>query len=162
MQLKPVRNERPRVWDGRHSKRAIINVASRTLVGWSYRLEIDVKIEDIRWLSKEADEAEVLVSDGSYRCEAYSQPCNVKVGDALEDRLHLFGIRDAMLTETTELGVHKLDSAGLAQRVVARVSDAHEGYLTVGAIQFAADDPLPGGIRQGDIITLECARIDLW
>ena len=121
-----------------------------------------MKIEDIRWLSKEADEAEVLVSDGSYRCEAYSQPCTVKVGDSLDDRLHLFGIRNAVLTETSELGIHKLDSAGLAQRVVARASDAQQGYLTVGDIQFAADIPLPGGIREGDIITLECARIDLW
>jgi len=121
-----------------------------------------MKIEDIRWLSKEADEAEVLVSDGRYKCEAYSQPCNVKVGDLLDDRLHLFGIRDAMLTEASELEIRKLDPDGLAQRVVARVSDAQEGYLTVGALHFAADDLLPGGIGEGDIITLECARIDLW
>jgi hypothetical protein len=121
-----------------------------------------MKIEEIRWLSKEADEAEVLVSGGPYRCEVYSQPCNAKIGDSLDDRLHLFGVRDAMLTEISELGIHKLDSAGLAQRVVARVSDAQQGYLTVGDIQFTADDPLPEGIREGDVITLECARIDLW
>lgn len=155
-------NERPRVWDGVQSKRGIIDIASKSVVKWSYRLEVDMKVEDIRWLSKEADEAEVLVSDGSYKCEAYSQPCNVTVGDSLHDRLHLFGIRGAMLIATSDLGVHKLDSAGLAQRVIARVSDAREGYLTIGAIQFATDDPLPGGIREGDIITLECARVDLW
>lgn len=121
-----------------------------------------MRIEDICWLSKEADEAEVLVTDGQYSCKAYSQPCNVKVGDSLDARLHLFGVRDAMVTETIELGIHRLASKDLAQRLVAKVSDAQLGYLTVGEIHFAADDSLPGGIAEGDIISLECARIDLW
>jgi hypothetical protein len=121
-----------------------------------------MRIEDIVWLSKEADEAEVLVTDGQYSCKAYSQPCNVKVGDYLGERLHLFGVRDARLSEISEPGIHRLASNGLAQRLVAKVSDVKLGYLTVGKIHFAADDPLPGGIAEGDMISLDCARIDLW
>ncbi|WP_435269767.1 hypothetical protein [Shinella sp. BE166] len=121
-----------------------------------------MKVESIRWLSRSADEAEVIVSDGRYRCEAYSYLCKVKVGDSLDDRLHLFGIHYAMLAEPTELAIRKIAAEGLTQQVVGRVTDAQKGYLAVGDIHFIADDPLPGGIDVGDIIALECARIDLW
>ncbi|MGJ7043729.1 hypothetical protein J2Y63_007015 [Shinella sp. BE166] len=74
----------------------------------------------------------------------------------------MFGIHYAMLAEPTELAIRKIAAEGLTQQVVGRVTDAQKGYLAVGDIHFIADDPLPGGIDVGDIIALECARIDLW
>ena len=119
-------------------------------------------VEDIHWLSKSAEEAEVIISDGSFRCEAYSQPCNASVGETLRQPLHVFGIRNAMLKEGGALGFWKIDAVGLAQRVVAKVTNFREGLLSVGGIDLIADDPLPGGIQDGDFIEIECARVDMW
>lgn len=121
-----------------------------------------MRIESIHWLSKSADEAEIIVSDGFFKCEAYSQPCAVSVGDILTQPLHIFGVRNAMLNEGENLGFRKIDVARLAQRIVAKVTNFREGHLSVGGIELIADDPLPGGIQDGDLIELECDRVDMW
>ena len=121
-----------------------------------------MRIESINWLSKSADGAEVVVSDGLFKCEAYSQPCDASIGDVLVQPLHIFGIRNAILNEGGILGFRKVDATGLAQLVVAKVTNFREGCLSVGAIELIADDPLPGGIQDGDLVELECARIDMW
>jgi hypothetical protein len=121
-----------------------------------------MRVENVSWLSKQGDAALVMVSDGQYLVEAYSQPCSVKAGDLLTDRLHLFGVRSAVLTERGTLGIHSIDSDGLAQCVIAKVENAPKGYLTMGGIRFVTDDPLPRDIENGDIITVECVRVDLW
>ncbi len=121
-----------------------------------------MRIESIKWLSKAADEAEVVVSDGLFKCQAYAQPCGASIGDVLVQPLHIFGIRNAILNVGGSLGFRKVDTTGLAQRVVAKVTDFREGHLAVGAIELVADDPLPGGIQDGDLVELECARIDMW
>jgi hypothetical protein len=119
-------------------------------------------IENIHWLSKAADEAEVIISDGLFRCEAYSQPCTAEIGDTLLQPLHVFGIKNAMRAESGDFGFRKLRSDGLAQRIVAKVANFRYGRLAVGNIELIADDPLPGGIQDGDLIELECARVDMW
>ena len=121
-----------------------------------------MRIESIRWLSKPAQEAEVTVSDGSFTCEAYSMPCNASVGDVLLQPLHLFGVRIAMRIETGTIGIRKSSELGLGQQVVATVRSFGEGRLSVGGIELVLDDPLPGGIQDGDMVKLDCARIDLW
>jgi hypothetical protein len=121
-----------------------------------------MRIESIRWLSKPTKEAEVKVSDGSFTCEAYSMPCDASVGDDLLEPLHVFEVRNAMRIETGTIGIRKSRERGLEQHVVARVKRFREGRLSVGGIELVLDDPLPGGIQDGDVVELDCARIDLW
>lgn len=121
-----------------------------------------MRIESIRWLSRSADEAEIVVSDGCSRCEVYAQPCTASVGEEIDQPLHVFGVRNAMLTGALHAAIQKVDAGGLAQRIVAKVENWKEGHLSVGNIQLIADDPLPGGVQNGDFVELECARIDYW
>ena len=121
-----------------------------------------MRVESIRWLSASADEAEVLVSDGQFRCEAYSQPCSASVGDLISEPLHLFGVRSAVLNAAGIERIEKITPDGLAHRLTARVECLQEGRLSVGAIELMAEDRLPGGIQDGDLVDIECARVDLW
>ncbi|RWD29386.1 MAG: hypothetical protein EOS34_28080 [Mesorhizobium sp.] len=120
-------------------------------------------VEEINWLSIAAKEAEIVISDGEFRCSAYSQPCCLNVGDQLTEPLHIFGLKAASLANFDVMGAWKIGGSGtLAQRIHAKVQSIKDRSLLVGNIQLVTDDPLPGGIVDGDMVALECARIDAW
>ena len=119
-------------------------------------------VRNIQWISKGADEAEVEITDGSFVCFAFSQPCTVKIGDKIAEPLHVFDVKDAMISNQTELGIWKTTENGLGCNVIAKVVDIRAQLLSVGGIQLLVDDYLPGGLEPGNIIEFECARIDLW
>lgn len=121
-----------------------------------------MKIQKISWLSEAASEAEVDVTDGHLVCRAFSQPFDGRVGDSISDPLHLFGVRGAMRSDLSEVGFTKLSEEGLSYKVVATMVDPIAQLLMVGGIHLVADEDLPGGLKSGDLVELECARIDLW
>ena len=121
-----------------------------------------MKVEDIRWLSQSAEEAEVIVTDGLFFCVAYSQPCTASIGDDVSQPLYIFGMRKAVLIEGRDVGSRKLEGLGFAQNLIVTVVNLREGLLSIGGIELVAGDQLPGGIQDGDIIEIECARVDLW
>jgi hypothetical protein len=120
-------------------------------------------VKNIKWISKTAEEAEVEISDGEFTCIAFSQPCNANIGDTIKEPLHVFSIKNAMLCEgDTALGIFGNEGTGLSRKVIARVVDVSEQLIAVGRINLTIEDYLPGGIRAGDLIEFDCARIDLW
>jgi hypothetical protein len=121
-----------------------------------------MRVEAIQWISKMAQEAEVTFSDGHFTCKAFSQPCEVSVDEEVPLPLHIFGIREVMIANDSDVFVMKLNEVGLDQRVVATVIDLSSKLLAVGGITFIVDDYLPGGLVVGDRVKFECARIDLW
>jgi hypothetical protein len=121
-----------------------------------------MRVESIEWISKEAEEAEVVVSDGRFSCRAFSQPCSLSVGQVLEEPLHVFGAKNIMLSTAEEQGMELQVEGGLAHRVTAVFQDLQRRRLIVGGIELILDDYVPGGIQAGDMINFECARIDVW
>ncbi|MFY7759882.1 hypothetical protein [Aquidulcibacter sp.] len=121
-----------------------------------------MKIEGVHWLSQSAEEAEVIVTDGVFHCMAYSQPCSASAGDDVLEPLYVFGIRKAILIEGREVGSRRIQGPGFAQNLVVKVMSCRLGLLSIGGIELVAGDPLPGGLEDGDIIEIDCARVDLW
>lgn len=121
-----------------------------------------MQIIDINWLSKSFGEAEVIVSDGSYICAAYSMPCDAFIGQVLQAPLHVFSICNLMRSDAGGLRIDRIKPTGLAQFLVAAVADVKKKYLSVGGLNFVLDDNLPGDIKDGDLVEFECARIDMW
>ncbi|MET1069745.1 MAG: hypothetical protein ABWY28_17190 [Pseudomonas prosekii] len=121
-----------------------------------------MKIESISWISKEAEEAEVTISDGHFTCIAFCQPCNIKVGDKITEPLHAFSIKNAIISDKSTLGVWNVSETKLEKKVIAKILDITNQIVAVGDISLIIDDYLPGGLENGDIIEFECARIDLW
>lgn len=117
-------------------------------------------IKSIKWITNE--EAEVHISDGRYTCTAFSWPCKVNSGDHLTDPLHVFSIRNAMLSDQATLGVWNISDTKLDQKVVAKIVNIVDQIVAIGDIHMVIDDPLPGGFETGSVIEFECARIDLW
>lgn len=121
-----------------------------------------MRIEALDWISKEAEEAEVVVSDGRYSCRAFSQPCSLVVGQALQEPLHIFGAKHVMLSADDEQELRPLSTGRLSHKVTAKIQDLRSKRLSVGGIELIMDDYLPGGIQDGDTIEFECARLDIW
>lgn len=121
-----------------------------------------MQVKNIQWLSQAAAEAEVEITDGNFVCVAFSCPCEVQVGDKLTEPLHVFDIKDAMLSEKSELGIWKINETGLGRKIVAELIDVAKQVLAVGGITLIVDEYLPGGLERGNLIEFECARIDLW
>ena len=109
-----------------------------------------------------AEEAEVEISDGDFTCIAFSQPCNVIVGEHLTQPLHVFSVKNAVISDQSAVGIWNLSDTKLQRKVVAKIIDITNQVVVVGDIHMVIDDFLPGGLEIGNIIEFECARIDLW
>lgn len=121
-----------------------------------------MKVTNVYWLSKAASEAVVEISDGEVSCIAFSQPCEVCIGDDVAEPLHVFGITRVMLSDLAAVEIKKVADDGLRQKVVARLVDVSKQLLAAGEINLVVDEYLPGGLQDGDMVEFECARIDLW
>ncbi|AVR97438.1 hypothetical protein [Pseudoduganella armeniaca] len=119
-------------------------------------------VKNITWLSVEAAEAEVQVTDGVYECVAFSWPCAVAVGDDITEPLHVFDMRNAKLVQNVQTGIWALDQNSLARRVVAELVDLDRQIVGVGGIWLIAEETLPAGIKVGALLEFDCARLDLW
>lgn len=119
-------------------------------------------VQDVFWISNLSKEAEVTVTDGFLKCTAFCYPCNFQVGDSINEPLHVFDIKDIVLSDQQDVGVWKVDESGFRQHVIGYVENAAEQLLTVGEIIMVVDGYLPGWIKDGDLVDFECARIDLW
>ena len=123
---------------------------------------VKMQVKNIKWLSVPAAEAEVEITDGIFTCIAFSCPCEVAVNDRLSEPLHVFDIQKAMLVENAEPGIWNITENGLERKIIAKVADVSKQILEVGSILFVVDEYLPGGLEQGNLVEIECARIDLW
>lgn len=119
-------------------------------------------VKSINWISRSAEDAEVEITDGEFTCFAFSQPCTVKVGDPVTDPLHVFSMKNAMISQDTTIGIWKISDTSLEHKVIAKIIDSTQQLISVGKIPLLIDDYLPGDLDDGNIIELQCTRIDLW
>jgi hypothetical protein len=119
-------------------------------------------VSGIKWMSVEGREAAVTITDGSFTCETFCHPCWVNVGDRVYEPLHILSVKYAFLSRDSEVGIWNIKNLGMSKKVIAQLEDVEQQILLVGQIALVADYALPGGVKRGDIIELECGRIDLW
>jgi hypothetical protein len=117
-------------------------------------------IKKLTWLSKDAKEAELLISDGHYECVAYSCPCKMKEGEILYEPLHAFMVKDLMVSFQNHCSISLLQLNRLSHHCVAEVVDSENGIVRVGKIKIDLDERIP--ITQGDLVEFNCLRLDVW
>ena len=120
-----------------------------------------LRVVEVIPLSESSPDSEVLLTDGYFECLAFSSPTTVRIGDEVREPLHLFGLRSVMLSEGLELGIAQ-PSEGHPRRLVATVVTLDPLTVGVGRFRFEIDDYAFGGIQVGDIVQIECGRMDLW
>ncbi len=117
-------------------------------------------IKEIEYLSNDAKEALVTITDGNYKCVAFCQPCNKTIADLVKQPLLAFETKGIEKIASSSLNFNRINST-LKYEICGQVMDFEKGIVSVGLILLELSAPLPGDINVGDTIRFICERIDL-
>ncbi|SEN50337.1 hypothetical protein SAMN04489762_2408 [Terribacillus saccharophilus] len=114
------------------------------------------------WLSKEALEAEITVSDGAHNIMCFSQPFQYELGSNLDEPLYCFNVTELVRSKDNIPYVEKLNDH-FSYRLTCKMHDKENQQVLLGKILLELDnDTIPGDILEDDFITFECQRIDIY
>lgn len=116
-------------------------------------------ISSIEWHS--GDEAIVIVSGDNIDVAVFSQPFTNKLGDQLQQPLHLFEVPSIYVSQK---GVEYANrqSDGLGYECCGLLYDKNSKLLRIDNLRFIIHDEIPGDVKNGDMLEFSCSRIDLW
>lgn len=121
-----------------------------------------IKITKINWLSKEALEAEVTVSDGRFELVCFSQPFNYMVNDVVKTWLYGYKVSNVIREQNKEFKVEKLYDF-FDYSLTGKLANKEESIVEIGNIKIEVQNAdLPGDIEGGDYISFNCKRIDIY
>ena len=109
-----------------------------------------IKIENVNWLSKIAQEAEVCLSDGDFQIVCFSQPFYHEV------ELPLYAINTS--SSERKYSVEKKGES-FEYKFSGKIIDKE--HIKIGEFIIQLDAPLPKDIEEG-YISFECERVDIW
>ncbi|MBD2465959.1 hypothetical protein H6G89_33785 [Oscillatoria sp. FACHB-1407] len=121
----------------------------------------EVTIREIEYISEDAEEALVKVTDGTYECIAFCHPCNKVLDSIVEQPLLAFGSKGVEIVDSDSFGINRIGST-LRHEICGQIVDPVLGILRVGSILVELDTSIPGGIVVGSTVRLFCERIDLF
>ena len=120
-----------------------------------------VSINDITWLSKEALEAEVLITDGVFKLLCFSHPCKLQKNDVIKESIRVFEPINVLNIDSKNFKAAKL-STPFGYYIEGRLEDQKLGIVKLGEIQIKLPNySLPGDIKDNDYISFECERLDV-
>lgn len=111
-------------------------------------------IKFISWIDKEAEDAALIITDGTHECLAFCHPCRVKVGDTVTLPLQSLDEKSIVFVDTRTVSVVKREgSDSWEQRIIAVIEDKDRKIVGIGGIKIALNQ-LPGDLKKGE--TIEC------
>ncbi|GAA0694846.1 hypothetical protein [Clostridium cadaveris] len=121
-----------------------------------------VRITKINWLSKEALEAEVTVSDGRFELVCFSQPFNYALNDTVKTSLYCYAVSNVIREQNDEFKVEKLYES-FAYILTGKLINKKDSVVEIGDVIVEIEkSDLPGDIEEGNYISFNCKRIDIY
>lgn len=121
-----------------------------------------VKIIKVNWLSKEALEAEVTVSDGRFELKCFSQPFNYAFNDFIETPLYCYDACNIEKAQNSDAKVQKLQDS-FDYMITGKLISKNDSSIEVGNIILKIErSDLPGDIKEGNYVSFISKRIDLY
>ena len=118
-----------------------------------------MKVEEITWLSKEANEAIIKISDNEYYCEAFCHPCLYRQGDQIINPLSSLDEDGVVRVSDAPISIRK-NGENFSHEVVAKVIDCNKKLVAVGDIIIELSLPLPKDIKNGEKVLFYPDRLD--
>jgi co-chaperonin GroES (HSP10) len=123
-------------------------------------METMMFVKKIIWESKDDKEATVVVSDGKYDVNVFSQPCTLKDGDHIGEHIIASDIYGLEIIGQDKEEVINSEKETFQYDIIATVKDIRYGIVSVGKITFDIS-PLPGDFKNGDRIKFYVDKFDL-
>lgn len=121
-----------------------------------------MKIKNISWLSQEALEAEIIVTDGEFEINCFAQPLNYQLGSELNNPILCCNVTTVFKLDKEVYSIEKLDDEYYAYNLSGKLVDKKLEKVKVGKLILELDSiVLPGDIREGDFISFRCQRLDI-
>jgi hypothetical protein len=120
-----------------------------------------VRIKKIDWLSQEALEAEVVVTDGEFEITCFAQPFNYQVGSELNDPILCYNVTNVLKLDRE---VYTIEKHGeyFAYSLAGKLVDKQLETVMVGKLLLELDNNiLPGDINEGEFLSFSCQRLDI-
>jgi hypothetical protein len=121
-----------------------------------------VKIYKINWLSKEAQEAEVYLSDGDFSIVCFAHPFNQALGDIITLPLHSLNTQEIYIQKHEKKVSIQREGESFKYKLSGRVINNVSNHVKIGEFIIALDVPLPGDIEISNYISLTCDRLDIY
>lgn len=121
-----------------------------------------IKINKINWLSKEAKEAEVYLSDDTFNIVCFAQPFEQNIGDKILHPLYTLNAKiiHKLLREDQTSLIEK-NGINFEYKLAGQLIDKKNNYMQIGDFIINIDTPIPNDFQEGDFIFLTCDRIDI-
>jgi len=120
------------------------------------------KISKIHFLSKEALEAEVTLTDGENQLICFSQPLNYNLNDNIETSLYSYGVSNIVKEQDKEFYIKKQHEP-FAYELKGELIDKDNCLVKIGSIIIEIEKSvLPKDFETGDFISFNCRRVDLY
>lgn len=119
-------------------------------------------IKSVNWIDKDAQEAEVIVSDGEIDILCFSQPFKKYIGDSLLDPIYCFDTTDIMITDEHNSFTIR-DGNTFRYSLCGKLIDKNKKKVILGGLTLCLEDAyLPGDILQKSFIKFSVSRLDLY
>ena len=121
-----------------------------------------VNIKEINWMSEEALEAEVIITDGRFELLCFSHPFKKNKGDQLLDPLYAFEPDEIVKLETPSFRIERLSNA-FDYLIEGKLIDKESGHVKLGNIIIEIENHfIPRDFKDGDNISFKCNRLDIY
>ncbi|MBP6104281.1 MAG: hypothetical protein KBD23_05280 [Gammaproteobacteria bacterium] len=120
-------------------------------------------VKKLNWLSEEGQEAELVVSDGTYECVAFCHPCSLSEGGKIQECLYAFDTENLMLSDEKAYLIKQREPEMFEHDCIAQVVDRSKELVRVGDLLIVLDETLPIGCDDRTFVQFSCGRLDvLW
>jgi hypothetical protein len=118
-------------------------------------------VVSLEWLSEEAGEAALTITDGRISVIAFCHPCRVGVGEALKQPLLALDVSRMERARQDDEPSLSRTSTAWGYEGIAKILSHQDHLVSVGALKIELDQPLPGDLKEGEAIHFTCARLDV-
>ena len=119
-------------------------------------------IKSVEWIDKDAQEAEIVVSDGKIDILCFSHPFTKNVGVELLEPIFCFDVTDIMITRESQILV-KRDGDSYRYFVRGKLFDKNEKIVKLGGLTLCIEDSyIPKDLSENNIIEFSVSRFNLY
>lgn len=119
-------------------------------------------VSKITWISVNALEAEVTITDGIFEVQCFSQPCNMIINQKVDNLIYCYNNSNVEKVDSNEFKVEKLYQP-FAYKMIGKVIDKKELIVRIGDVKIQLEEgSIPRDIEENDYISFYCQRIDIY